>query len=89
MGLFVYALCALTSLACFVLLLRQHRRSYSPLVFQSSLAFLCFAASNVLLFVDFIVFPQIDLRLWRNLTTLAGVLVLLLAVTKDGERNGR
>ena len=86
MALFVYLLCAMTALVCFALLLRQHRREHSPLALMSSSAFLCFAIANVLLFIDLIVLPQIDLRVWRNLITLAGVIVLLLAVVQNHDR---
>jgi hypothetical protein len=86
MAPFVYALCAATSMVCFGLLLREHRRKHSPIAFKSSIAFLSFALANVLLFVDLVVFPEIDLRLWRNAITLVGVVVLVCAVTQDQER---
>jgi hypothetical protein len=89
MGYFVYALCALTSLVCFALLLRQHRRAPSPLALRSSVAFLCFAISNVILFIDLVLLPEIDLKVWRNLLSLIGGLVLLCALTIDGERTSR
>ena len=89
MGFFVYALCALTSLVCFGLLFRQHRRSPSALALRSSIAFLCFAFANIMLFVDSVVLPQIDLKLWRNLANLIGALILLLALTASHERSPR
>ena len=85
MGFFVYALCALTSLVCFALLLRQHRRSPSRLALHSSVAFLCFAIANIILFVDLIVLPQMDLKPWRNLANLVGALILLCALTSKQE----
>ena len=45
----VYALCALTSLACAVLLLRAYRRSWARLLFWSGLCFVGLALNNVLL----------------------------------------
>ncbi len=90
MAFFVYALCALTSLACFGLLLRQHRRAPSRLALRSSIAFLCFAVANILLFADLVVFPNtIDLRIWRNGANLIGAFILLFALTAPGERNPR
>jgi hypothetical protein len=90
MASFVYALCALTSLVCFGLLLRQHRRSPSRLALRSSIAFLCFAVANIILFVDLVLLPKtIDLRLWRNFANLFGALVLLFALTSPNERNPR
>jgi hypothetical protein len=89
MGFFVYALCALTSFVCFALLFRQHRRTPSRLALRSSLAFLCFAISNIILFIDLIVLPDMDLKVWRNLFNLIGGLVLLFALTSDRERTLR
>lgn len=89
MSVFVYALCALTSLTCFALLFRQHRRSPSRMALRSSIAFLCFAVANAILFVDLIMLPQIDLKVWRNLANLIGGLVLLFALTSPQERTGR
>ena len=90
MAFFVYALCALTSLVCFGLLLRQHGRAPSRLAMRSSIAFLCFAIANILLFADLAVFPQaVDLRLWRNLANLIGALILLFALTSPNQRNPR
>ena len=86
MSFFVYALCALTSFGCCVLLLRHHRREPGKLLFHSAIAFLCFAIANVLLFIDLIVVPQVDLRFWRNLASLIGVSVLLVAlITTKGK----
>jgi hypothetical protein len=89
MALAVYLLCAATSLVCFALLFRQHRRAPSPLAFKSSLAFLCFALANILLFFDLVVFTQVDLRIWRSVVTLIGVCVLLVGLTQDHEGGRR
>jgi len=89
MPFFVYLLCARTSLVCCVMLLRHHRREAEDLLFQSAMAFLCFALGNSLLFVDLVLVPDVDLKLWRNLITLAGVLILLLALIKSQGRSSR
>lgn len=74
----VYILCALTSIACAVLLFRGWSASRSRLLFWSGLCFAGLAANNVLLLLDLVVFPtSIDLRFVRNLTALASVGVLL------------
>lgn len=49
MGLLVYALCALTSLVCAIMLTRGYRRSRVRLLLWSALCFACFALNNVLL----------------------------------------
>lgn len=77
MATLVYALCALTSLACAVLLLRGYRASRARLLLWSGLCFAGLAANNVLLLIDKRVVPSVDLSLWRSLPALAGVALLL------------
>jgi hypothetical protein len=73
----VYALCALTSLACAVLLLRGYFASRARLLLWSGLCFTGLAANNIILLIDTRVVPTIDLSLWRSLPALAGVAILL------------
>lgn len=73
----VYALCAATGLLCAVLLLRGYRASRTKLLFWASLCFAGLALNNVLLFIDLILLPQIDLFVWRSVAALAGMSVLL------------
>ena len=77
MATLVYALCALTSLACAVLLLRGYMSSRARLLLWSGLCFAGLAANNIILLVDKRVVPSIDLSLWRSLPALAGVAGLL------------
>lgn len=77
MATLVYTLCALTSLACAVLLLRGYRASRARLLLWSGLCFAGLAANNVLLLIDTRVVPTLDLSLWRSLPALAGVALLL------------
>ena len=73
----VYALCAGTSIFCALLLFRGYRASKTKLLFWSSLCFAALALNNVLLFVDLILLPQIDLSAWRSVTALTGMSLLL------------
>ena len=73
----IYALCALTSLACAVLLLRGYSRTDVPLLLWSGLCFLGLALNNVLLFVDLRIAPEVDLSVWRSLPAVVGVGFLL------------
>ena len=77
MATLVYSLCALTSLACAVLLLRGYAASRARLLLWSGLCFTGLAANNVLLLIDKRVVPTLDLSLWRSLPALAGVALLL------------
>lgn len=76
-GSIVYALCAMTSIGCAVLLLRGYRRSRVRLLFWSGLCFIGLALNNVLLFIDVRVVPDVDLSLWRTIPAVLGVAVLL------------
>ncbi|HUF66365.1 MAG TPA: DUF5985 family protein [Gemmatimonadaceae bacterium] len=76
MAVTVYALCALTSLLCAVLLLRGYRRSGARLLLWSSVCFVGFFLNNVLLLIDVNV-PLEDLSIWRSLPALAGTLILV------------
>ena len=71
MALTVYLLCAVTSLVCALLLARGYRATRMRLLFWGAVCFFVLVATNSLLFVDFIIFPQIDLAPWRSGVTLA------------------
>jgi hypothetical protein len=79
----VYALCALTSGLCAVLLLRAYRASRARLLLWSSLSFIGLAFNNLLLFVDLVVLPTVDLLLYRSLMAALAVMVLLLGLIWD------
>lgn len=73
----VYLLCAATSAACALLLLRAHRRTATPLLLWSGLCFVGLALNNVLLVVDAIVVPDVDLSTLRLVPAVVGVAFLL------------
>jgi hydrogenase/urease accessory protein HupE len=79
----VYILCALTSIVCAGLLLRQYRFSRARLLIWSTSCFVCFAATNILLFVDLVILPAIDLSVIRSALTLAGMLMLLYGLIQE------
>lgn len=79
----VYALCALTSVLCAVLLWRAYRASRARLLLWSSLSFIGLACNNLLLFVDLVVVPSLDLSLYRSLMAAVSVMVLLLGLIWD------
>lgn len=85
MGLVVYALCALTSLACALLLLRGFRQSRVRLLLWSGLCFACFALNNLLLIVDVRMVPEHDLSVARSIPSLVGIALLLYGLV--WERN--
>ena len=85
MATVVYVLCALTSLACAVLLWRGWRRSGARLLFWSALCFVGLFFNNVLLVVDLRVVPQIDLALVRLVPALLGAMALVYGLVWDTE----
>ena len=79
----VYLLCALTSTACMILLLRGYRRTRLPLLFWSSVSFLAFAVANAVLFVDLAVLSQsVNLLIFRQSANLLGVVLLLYGLIR-------
>lgn len=81
----VYVLCALTSLACALLLFRAHRQRRVQLLFWSGLSFIGFALGNLFLVIDTMVLPGVDLRLFRSLPVLAGLVVLIYGLVWESE----
>jgi hypothetical protein len=85
MAAVVYVLCALTSLTCAVLLLRAHGQRRIPLLFWSGLSFIGFALGNLFLVIDTMVMPGVDLRFFRSVPVLAGLVVLIYGLVWDSE----
>ena len=83
MATIVYWLCALTSVACAVLLLRAYARHGPRLLLWSGFSFVGFAIGNALLVVDRVIVPTVDLSLIRSLPVLAGLLVLIYGLVWD------
>jgi hypothetical protein len=81
----VYILCAATSAACAVLLLRAYARSRARFLLWSGLCFAFLALNNVVLYLDLAVFPEVDLRVVRHGTALAGLVLLLWGLVWDAE----
>ena len=82
----VYSLCFLTSSACAWLLGRSYQRTGARLLLWSSLCFILLAANNLLLVVDLLVFPAVDLRIGRLLLAVAAASVLIFGFIWDLER---
>lgn len=79
----VYVLCTLTSLACAVLLYKAHRIARTRLLFWSALCFAGLTANNLLLLVDMLLVPDVDLSLWRSTVALAALLGLIYALVYE------
>jgi len=74
----VFLLCFATSLLCLVLLARSYAQNRSKLLLWSALCFVFLAINNLLVVIDLVLLPDsIDLVLFRNVSSLAAVGVLL------------
>lgn len=86
-----YILCALTSLACAVMLARGYWRSRTRFLLWSAACFGCLAVNNLLLLADKVVFPDIDgfagvsFLLLRSGAAMVGVSLLLFGLIWDAE----
>jgi hypothetical protein len=77
----IYALCALTSVTCFVLLWRSWRASRARLLFWSALCFGALSVNNLLLVVDRVFLPvEVDLAVPRLAAALIAVVLLLFGL---------
>ena len=72
----VYILSGVTSLVCAVLLLRGSWQNRNGLLFWSGLCFLAMTANNVLLYINFILLPDIDILVVARLTAVVGIVLL-------------
>ena len=82
----VYVLCAVTSVFAAVLLVRAYRESRSKLIFWSAVCFVGFALSNVVLVVDLLAVPDVDLSLWHRVPNLLAVLALVYGLVTETSR---
>ena len=79
----VYILCALTSSAVALLLLRHYRTAKVPLGLWTGICFVAFTIANVLLFVYFVLVPAQDLLVLRSLASLFGAAALLYELIRS------
>jgi hypothetical protein len=68
-----------------VLLFRAYSISGLRLLLSSALCFVFLSINNILLFIDLVVFPTIDFRIYRLVAALAGILLLLYGFILEDE----
>jgi hypothetical protein len=81
----IYVLCALTSAACALLLLRAFARTSVRLLLWTALCFIGLTVNNVLLFLDLAVFVEKDLYPVRSLAALAALGVLVFGLVTEAD----
>jgi Family of unknown function (DUF5985) len=85
MATVIYTLDALTALLCTMLLLRGYLGSRYRLLLWSGLCFAGLTFNNILLVLDKIILPAIDLSPWRAAVALTAMAILLYGMIWDSE----
>ncbi len=86
MAILVYTLCAAAALLCTVLLFRGYLQTKTRLLLWSACCFAGLTLNNALVILDLVVFPQVDLFIWRTMAALVGVGALLFGLVWEGKR---
>ncbi len=73
----VYFLCTLVSLFCCILLFRGYCKSGFRLLLWSSICFLFMTLDNTFLLMDRVMFPDLNMVLWRRPFALIGLAFLV------------
>jgi hypothetical protein len=81
----LYLVAVLSSGACALLLFRGYLRRRIRLLMWSGICFIALTINNVALFVDLVVFPDLDLRLARLIPALIGMTLLLYGFVWDSD----
>ena len=81
----LYSVAVLSSSACMVLLFRGYMRRKVRLLMWSAICFAGLTINNIALFVDLVIFPDIDLRVARLVPALIGMSFLLYGFIWDAE----
>ena len=76
----IYTLCMLTSIACAWLLLRGYHGTRHRLLLWSGLCFAGLALRDLVLVLDLVIFPDVDLQIWRSAIPLLAISLLLFGL---------
>jgi len=79
----VYVLCALTAAACAYLLLRGYGRTRVRLLLWSGICFIGLPLNNVMVVVDVVVLPTVDLWPLRVGPALVGVVAMIYGLVNE------
>ena len=82
----VYILGFLVTLTCGVLLSRAYAVGRKRLLLWSAICFFGLAVSNLLVFVDLVLLPNVDLYPARLITAALAMVILLYGLIWEGER---
>jgi hypothetical protein len=82
----VYGMCLAASVACAGLLTRAWLRSRTKLLLWTAVSFGFLALNNLALVADLVVFPSVDLWIWRQAAAAAAIAVLIYGFIWEVER---
>ncbi|HEY2826164.1 MAG TPA: DUF5985 family protein [Pirellulales bacterium] len=82
---FIYLLSAATCLLCAVLLLRTYAERRGRLLLWSGLCFVGLMLENIMMYVDVVIVPDVDLAVWRKLPGLIALSLLLFGLVWESE----
>jgi Family of unknown function (DUF5985) len=82
----VYIFGFLVTLACGVLLFRAYAAVRKRLLLWSAVCFCGLAISNLLVFVDLVLLPTVDLYILRLITAAIAMLLLLYGLIWEGQQ---
>jgi hypothetical protein len=85
MAIFVNILGTLTVALCAVLLLRAYPRAGKRLLLWSGLCFVGLTISNMLVFIDMVIMPEISLYMWRQLVAAVSLVLLLYGLIWESD----
>jgi hypothetical protein len=81
----VYLLCAATSLLCTVMLFRGYARSGVRLLFWAGLCFAGLMLENIILYIDIVVVPDVNLAVLRKLPGLVALILLIFGLVWESK----
>jgi Family of unknown function (DUF5985) len=79
----IYLLSAATCLLCAVLLLRSYAQRRVRLLLWSGLCFLGLMLENVMMYVDFVIYTDVNLAILRKLPAVIALSLLLFGLVWD------
>jgi len=82
----VYVLGFLVTLTCGFLLSRAYAAVRKRLLLWSAICFFGLAVTNLLVFIDLVLLPQVDLYLVRLLVGTGSMLILLYGLIWEGQQ---
>jgi hypothetical protein len=85
-GAIVYILCLMSSGICAALLVRSYLRHKTPLLLWSGTCFVFLALNNLVVVLDLLIIPEVDLSIVRTAASLVGISILLFGFIWETDR---